>query len=123
MIGSLDRRRERPNVIVDEVLPLAFAAERLTQAVRIAIPASPQAAAMFTAVQQTLQRHQGGSCPVQIEFQSSPEDPTWIVMDIDRALYVKPSAALCQDLDGGIDQLLPADIFGRLASLRLLRRF
>ncbi len=33
--GKIDRRREEPNLIVDEVIPIEMAAERLTRAVRI----------------------------------------------------------------------------------------
>ncbi len=99
--GRVDRRREEPNIIIDEVMPAEEAAERLTREVRILIrqrdaEGAPRKFNGELTSLKALFRQSPGSARVMIEVHT---DDRIVLLQPDRAT-VKPSAALPEIVEG-----------------------
>jgi DNA polymerase-3 subunit alpha len=93
--GKVDRKRETPSLLVNEVIPLADAITRLTTAIAIKLDASRHSPAMIADVIPLLGKHKG-NLPVYFQVNT----PTGkVTMQIDRQHAVKPSPNLVGDLE------------------------
>jgi DNA polymerase-3 subunit alpha len=96
--GKIDRKRETPSLLVNEIIPVADAVARLTTAVAVKLDPARHNAGVITEIPPVLARHKG-NLPVYFQINT----PTGkVTMQIDRQHAVKPSPAMV----GDIEQLL-----------------
>ena len=93
--GKVDRKRETPSLLVNEVIPVSDAVARLTTAIAIKLDGSKHTPAMIGDVLPMLGRHKG-VLPVYFQVNT----PTGkVTLQIDRQHAVKPSPVLVGDLE------------------------
>jgi DNA polymerase-3 subunit alpha len=95
--GVIERSRERPSLRADEALPLNEAVERLTAALRLALPKPALAETVVGQVKDILGKYRGNT-PVKIECQSQEEGNGRVVIEVDHQLRVKPSHSFICEL-------------------------
>ena len=108
--GTVDRRRERLNIIVDDVVPIDSALEVLTGAIRLRLPPIAPAAELLRRLGELLGRHPG-RCPVLLEFPATGRADVRVTVRVDERGFVKPSRELvtaAADLLGEENLLLQA---------------
>ena len=67
LCGHVDRRRERPNLIVDSIIPVDRAIEELTGGILLRMPESGVREQILQAIQPVLGAH-SGACPVYMQL-------------------------------------------------------
>jgi len=97
--GRVSRRREPPSIIVDEVIPLEKAPEKLTSSVTVTIRCAGAKDSILDNLKNILLAHPG-SCPVYLRMQTRENQEHLI--RVDSSFNVSASA----DLQKKIDQLL-----------------
>jgi DNA polymerase-3 subunit alpha len=100
--GKIDRRRETPNIIVTEAIPVEDAIARLTTSLGFKLDPTRHAPPITSELDPLLKRHKGNA-EVYVQIARSPNQR--IVLRLDRERFVKPSIELKQQLE----QLLGAD--------------
>ena len=98
--GSIDRRREKPSIIVDDVIPIDQALEQLTFAIKLAIPTCGPGSEFLNRLQDVLTRHAGGNCMIVLEMAPSSRADVKCMIRPDRKWYIKPSRKLMDELLG-----------------------
>ncbi|MBS3733777.1 MAG: DNA polymerase III subunit alpha [Phycisphaerae bacterium] len=123
LIGRADRRRERLNLVVEEILPIETALERLTGEVILRMPADASPAASgdedktpIAAVAEAIQAHRG-NCPVSITLRPRCRADTRATIRLDDAWSVQPSRELLTALgdilgDADLVRLKPRNVNG-----------
>lgn len=96
--GKVDKKRETPSLLVNEVIPITDAITRLTTAVAIKLDPAKHGAAIIADIPPLLARHKG-ALPVYFQVNTTTGKAT---LQIDRQHAVKPGP----DLVGDIEQLL-----------------
>lgn len=96
IVGTVDRRRERPNIIVDEIIAIDLAIEQLTGMVTIRVPAGARAE-LLASVRDALGRHRG-ACPVVLEVVPSLRSDVKAILRTDKQWCVQPSRKLVEEL-------------------------
>ena len=94
--GTVDRRRERPNIIVDEIIPIDEALEKLTGEVHLRCPAGI-AQPLLKQLRDVLKAHRG-RCPVVLQYRPTVHPETCLVFRAEDSLHVRPSRQLLNDL-------------------------
>ncbi|HZL36968.1 MAG TPA: DNA polymerase III subunit alpha [Tepidisphaeraceae bacterium] len=94
--GKLDRRRETPGIVVNDLVPVADAIGRLTTAVALKLDPIRHSAQMIAQLEETLARHKGNA---EVFIQVTIDSEQKVTMRLDRDRFVKPSAALVDDLE------------------------
>jgi len=97
--GSVDRRRERPSILVDEVIPIDRAIEAVTGRVLCRLPATVELADLLTALGDVLARHRG-TCPVYIELTPLSRAEARVTVQPDSQWFVTPCRDLVEALVG-----------------------
>jgi len=97
--GTVDRRRDRVSIVVDEVIPIDGAVEQLTAAVILRLPAGAAGGETLKRVHDVLVRHRG-SCPVLLELRPSGRSDVRATMRLDRQWWVSPTRGLVDELLG-----------------------
>ena len=97
--GKVDRKRETPSLLINEVIPVSEAVGRLTTAVAIKLDAQRHGSEAAEQLEEVLRQHRGNS-EVYLQVQVTPTQR--VTMRLDRERYVKPTSALVD----AIDQLL-----------------
>jgi DNA polymerase-3 subunit alpha len=93
--GKIDRKREVPSLMVNEIIPVADAVTRLTTAVAVKLDPAKHNAAVIAEIPPVLARHKG-NLPVYFQINT----PTGkVTMQIDRQHAVKPSPAMVGDIE------------------------
>ena len=100
--GKLDRRRETPSIIVNDVVPIEEATAKLTTSVGLKLDPMRHSAQIAAELDPLLRRHKGNT-EVYIQVATSPTRR--VVMRLDRERFVRPSDGLVDDLE----QLLGGD--------------
>jgi DNA polymerase III alpha subunit/REP element-mobilizing transposase RayT len=99
VIGSVDRRRERPNIIVDDVIPLEDAVEQLTGQITLVLPAAGKGSKFFERLGDVLERHSGG-CPMMLRVSPTARPDLQVVVRTDDKWRLAPSQKLIDELTG-----------------------
>ena len=95
--GTVDCRRERPSLVVDELIPIDRALEKLTgrMVLRLAPGADPREA--LERLRDVLARHRG-ACPTSIELRCLSRADARVTVRPDKAWCVAPSRELIREL-------------------------
>ncbi|HZK81352.1 MAG TPA: DNA polymerase III subunit alpha, partial [Humisphaera sp.] len=101
--GKIDRRRETPGILVNDVIPVADSIARLTTAIAIKLDPLRHDEEAIAQLELALARHKGNA-EVYIQVTTKPGQK--VTMRLDRERFIKPSQALVDDLE----QLLGAGV-------------
>jgi DNA polymerase-3 subunit alpha len=94
--GKVEKRRETPSLMVNEVIPIDDAVARLTRGIKLELNAQPDAAEVVEQLKPILQKHRG-NCDTFLQVFSN--NSKQVMIRLDRAWSVKPSKALKDDLE------------------------
>ena len=123
--GTVDRRRQQPSIVVEEVVAVDRAVEQLTGVMLFRLPASAEPADMLARLCELLGRHRG-NCPVLIELTPLSRAEVRVTLRPDKQWYVSPSRDLLTELIGLIGEenvvLRPKPVNGNGAGRRFFRR-
>jgi DNA polymerase-3 subunit alpha len=92
--GKVDRRREKPNVIVEELISLEDATEKLAARVRIRLDAKDVSKEKISEIKSICERHRGKS---QV-YVSLNTDKGRISTAADKSLRVNPDVDFCRKM-------------------------
>jgi DNA polymerase III alpha subunit len=110
LVGTVDRSRDRPSIIVRDVVPLEQSLERLTGSILLRLH-GPAAAAPLPGIsppgspQEVLQRlstvlaQHKGPCPVYVQLRPAHKPDVRATIRVDKQWYVAPSRALVEELE------------------------
>ena len=101
--GSVDRRRERPNVIVEEIIPIDRAIEQLTGRVTVRLGAAGMGEENLRRTREALERHRG-NCPVLFEVAPAGRPDVRATLRPDAQWFVQPSRQLVDDIEDLLGQ-------------------
>jgi len=121
VIATVDRNGERPGIQVREVIPVANAAARLTERVRIALQRSAMDDALLKSLQEMFERHPGDR-PVFVEV--TTPDQKKLVLRVGRRYHVRPGEEFLADAERvlGPGRLILSPRVPALQSLLIGRR-
>ena len=119
LAGTVDRRREKPSIIVDSVIPIDKAIEELTGSILLRLPAAAGTEPLDKLLA-ILEAHRG-RCPVYIAMRPSRRKDVVVTVRADKHWYAKPSRCLVDkltDLLGGQEHVVlrPMPTSGRSAN-------
>jgi DNA polymerase-3 subunit alpha len=100
--GSLDRKRERPSILVDEVIPIDEAIEKFTGGVTLRLPAG-KGNGLLKDIRNTISAHRG-NCPLYVEVSPAGRVDVRAKVQVDREWFVSPSRetlTALEDILGG----------------------
>ena len=97
LVGSVDRSRDRPSIIVHDVVPLGDALEKLTGSITLRLDGPATAGERLKDVHGLLARHRG-SCPIYISLCPSSHPDVRATIRPDRQCFVAPSRQLIDEL-------------------------
>jgi DNA polymerase III subunit alpha len=95
--GTVDRRRERPSIIVDEIIPIEQALPEMTGRLLVRLAPSADPTDVLTGMKEVLARHHG-DCPLFIELTPISRAEVRVVVRPDRAWFVRPDQSLLKEL-------------------------
>jgi len=98
IIGSIDRRRERVSIIVEDVIPIDRAIEQLTGSVTLRLPPAVTGE-YLRRVHDVLVRHRG-NCPVFFRLRPAGRGDVLTTVRPDKQWFVKPTRRLVDELVG-----------------------
>jgi DNA polymerase III subunit alpha len=98
--GKVDRRRETPGIIVNEVIPIQDAMSRLTRGIKVEIDAPDAAPDVLSQLKGVLSKHKG-NCETFVQLALSGLRRALIRLD--KQWHVKPSASLKSDLESALN--------------------
>ena len=93
IVGTVDRSRERANIIVDRVVPIDGAVAELTGSIMLRLPTGRQRDGVLAALTETLSTH-SGSCPVFVTLHPDCCGDLRAVIKLDQQWAVTPSREL-----------------------------
>ncbi len=96
--GTVDRRRERPNIIVEEIIPIDRAIEQLTGQVTVRLGGTGVAEETLQRTREVLERHRG-NCPVLFELAPPGQPDVRTTVRPDTRWFVQPSRKLVDDIE------------------------
>ncbi|MGC9454650.1 MAG: DNA polymerase III subunit alpha [Phycisphaerae bacterium] len=94
--GTVDRRRERANIIVEEIIPMDAAVEQLTGAMLLRLPAGADDD-MLASLAEVLRRH-GGARPVRLEITPRSRPDVRAQVSTGDGFRISPSRTLMNEL-------------------------
>jgi DNA polymerase-3 subunit alpha len=94
--GRIDRKRETPTIVVNDVIPIADATARLTTAVALKLDRTRHDAGMIPQMKPLLQKHKGN---IRVYLQIATESSQKVTMQLGRELQVRPVKDLLDDLE------------------------
>ncbi len=113
LVGSIDTQRERPNILVDEVIPIDQAVRRFTARLVVRLEADQIAdEQLLSALQSCLGEHRG-PCPVDLQLRPASRPDVVATIHVEDRWFVQPG----RDLLGRLEAVL-----GDQQHLRLLAR-
>ncbi len=101
--GTVDRRREEPSIIVEEVIPMDDAVERLTGHVELALDPIVGDADRLRVLADTLMTARG-TCPVRLTMTPPSAPQLRVHLRTDQQWHVAPSRQLMQRLINLLDE-------------------
>jgi len=103
LVGAIDHSRQRPQIIVDDVMPIDEAVGKLTAGIFIRLPAAADLAEQLTALRDILAGHKG-SCPVYIDLAPAGRADVRTTIRTERQWAVQPSRELADELAAALGQ-------------------
>lgn len=97
LVGTVDLRRERPNLIIDEVIPIDQAVEQLTGKVIVRLAGDLLSAEKLQPLRNLLGKHRG-NCPVLLELSPIKRPDIRTTIQPDRKWFVSPRRKLLDEL-------------------------
>jgi DNA polymerase-3 subunit alpha len=97
--GSVDRRRDRPSIIVDQIIPIDEAIEQLTGALELRLGDACAGADFLQRLSEVLLRHRGQT-PIQMQLRLPRHGGVKVTVQPDKQWFVKPSRRLVDELVG-----------------------
>jgi DNA polymerase III subunit alpha len=94
--GRIDKKREVPSLLVNEVIPIADAIGRLTTAVAIKLDPTRHTPEVAGELEEVFRRHKGG---VEVFLQVATGPESKVVMRLDKERFVRPTCELADDLE------------------------
>jgi DNA polymerase-3 subunit alpha len=94
--GKVDRKRETPSLLVNEVLPIAESVARLTTAVALKLDPARHASDVVAQLEPLLKRHKGNT---EVFLQVDVGPARKVVMRLDRERSVRPTPAMVDELE------------------------
>jgi DNA polymerase-3 subunit alpha len=94
--GKVDKKRETPSLLINEVLPISEAIPRLTTNIALKFDATKHNDEMLKEVKSLLARHKG---PLRVYAQLLTGDGNKVTLQLPKDLSVRPSTALQDDVD------------------------
>ena len=101
LTGSIDRRRDRPNIIVEQIFPIDEAIEQLTAQIKVRLNSASDK--KLQEICDTLNRH-SGNCPVLLELTPSSRSDVRVTLRPEGRWFVTPSRQLINELEELLDQ-------------------
>jgi len=101
--GTVDRRRERPSLVVDELIPIDQALEKLTGRMVFRLGPGPDPRETLERLRGILARHRG-TCPTWIELRCLSRPDARVTVRPDKAWCVAPSRELLRELSDSFDE-------------------
>ena len=93
--GKVDKKRETPSLLINEVIPVSDAVAKLTTAVCLRLDSARHDAAVLTDVPGVLARHKG-TTPVYFQVTTAQGKA---MLSVDKQHGVRPSPALVDDIE------------------------
>ncbi len=103
LMGTVDWRRERPNILVDEIIPIDQAIEQLTASVLLRLGPGQPGEDLLQRLHDVLVRHRG-ECPILIELRPAQQSDVRATVRTDRQWSVHPTRGLVDELVGLLGQ-------------------
>jgi len=97
IVGTIDRSRERANIIIDNVIPIDEAIGELTGSVLLRLPAGPQRDSLLPALTDLLSAHRG-ACPVFVAIHPECRNDVQAIIRLAAQWAVAPSRKLVDAL-------------------------
>jgi DNA polymerase-3 subunit alpha len=97
--GTVDRRRERLSIIVDDIAPIDRAVEQLTGSLLLRLPGGEVNKEFLQRIHDVLVRHRG-SCPILLELRPAARGDVKTFIRPDRKWFVAPTRKLADELIG-----------------------
>jgi DNA polymerase-3 subunit alpha len=94
--GKVDRKRETPSLLINELIPVADAVAKLTTTVAVKLDAGRHTGDVAEQLEAVLRKHKGGT-EVYLQVSTSPTQK--VTMRLDRERFVKPTKDLVDDLE------------------------
>jgi DNA polymerase III subunit alpha len=94
--GKIDRRRETPSIVVNDLVPIEDAVGKLTTSVGLKLDPSRHSPAITAELDPLLRRHKGNT---EVYVQITSNQVQRAVLRLDRERFVKPSLELKQELE------------------------
>jgi DNA polymerase-3 subunit alpha len=94
--GRVDRKRETPTIIVNDVIPISEAPARLTTAIALKLDRSQHEVSLIPQLKPLLQKHKGN---IRVYLQIVTDDERRVTLSLGRELDVRPAKALVDDLE------------------------
>ena len=94
--GKVDRRRETPSIIVNEMIPIEAAMGRLTTAIGVKLDPSRHTPEVLPQLKPVLAKHHGGT---EVFIQVSTAAAQKVVLRLNKDLFVRPDFELVKDLE------------------------
>ena len=100
--GKIDRRRETPSIVVNDLIPIEEAIPKLTTSLGLKLDPLRHFPALTAELDPLLRRHKGNT---EVYIQIAASSTQRVVMKLDRERFIKPS----QDLKNELSHLLGGD--------------
>jgi DNA polymerase-3 subunit alpha len=94
--GKVDKRRETPGVVVNDLVPIEDAVARLTRGIKIAVETPDAAQDLLTRLKPLLARHKG-NCELFLQLPANRVNR--VIVRLDSQWSVKPTTALKLELE------------------------
>jgi len=99
--GKVDKRRQKPGLVANDVIPIEHAPAKLTTAVKVQLSVSQDASDIVPKLKTVLAKHAGGT---EIYLQAPASDGSVVILRLDRQWYVRPTGQLKTDLESILGQ-------------------
>ncbi len=99
--GTLDWRRERPSIIVEEVIPLKLAVKELTGSMLVRLGGNDE---VFVNALKALLKQYSGNCPVFLEIRPHKHAGVCTTIRPGKEWFVSPNQELVEKLEELLDQ-------------------
>ncbi len=96
MRGKVDKRRETPSIVVNEMIPVEDAVSRLTSAIALKLDPARHTSGIVAEIEPLLARHKGNA-EVYLQIAASPTQK--VTMRLDRERFLKASPELVDELE------------------------